>query len=307
MIRRISYFSTVLTTSISLENKYIHSASFTTRPTRAFIHPTHIYLPIASSFRGLSSSSNEDVILTSKTIGSSSKESISSKADFRPLKILGVCGGIGSGKSYASSILNSKFDCFHIDVDSLAHEVYAPGSEAISEINAEFGDKGQVVGEDGLVDRKCLGQIVFSNPLHMSKLEEIVWPHVKNLLLQRLREIQQVNCPSMDKNKPSHDKEDPIVVVEAAVLLDADWDREDMFDAIWAIHASPEITTKRLMENRNMKEDEATQRIEAQQSRRGIGNLQDEIRNGSIHAVIQNDWEEGQDNSQSLEGKLGEA
>ena len=91
--------------------------------------------------------------------------------EFPSLSILGICGSIGTGKSYASSLLASKVNeskndtsisgncvAYHIDTDSLAHGVYAPGSQAIVEIEKEFGS-GVVV--DGTVDRKSLGAIVF--------------------------------------------------------------------------------------------------------------------------------------------------
>ena len=83
-----------------------------------------------------------------------------------PLKILGLCGGIGSGKSYASSLLVSPLQCVaHINVDTLAHGVYSPGNPAVEEIKREFNE---VVGDDGIVNRADLGRIVFSDPEAMS-------------------------------------------------------------------------------------------------------------------------------------------
>lgn len=91
---------------------------------------------------------------------------------FPSLSILGICGSIGTGKSYASSLLASKVNdisgklAYHIDTDSLAHGVYAPGSKAIGEIEKEFGSSVIV---DGTVDRKSLGAIVFGED--KSKME----------------------------------------------------------------------------------------------------------------------------------------
>lgn len=100
--------------------------------------------------------------------GTSSQDS----ETFPLLKIMGVCGGIGSGKSYACSLLTQKINevtddnvkAHHIDTDSLAHGVYAPGSKAIQEIGEEFGNH---VIADGTVDRKVLGSIVFADPSKM--------------------------------------------------------------------------------------------------------------------------------------------
>lgn len=78
----------------------------------------------------------------------------------------------------------------------------------------------------------------------------------------------------------------PVVVLEAAVLLDAEWD--DLLDGIWVVTAPKTIALERLMETRGLPQEEAEKRITAQDSRRGIGNLQDEISNGVVTGVIEN-------------------
>lgn len=112
-----------------------------------------------------------------------------------------------------------------------------------------------------------------------------MWPHVKTLLLSRLKEIH-------DSLK---DGSQGIVVVEAAVLLDADWDVNGLFDGIWIIRSSLETSLQRLVEKRGMSRQDALQRMEAQLTRRGIGNCEDELKDGSVTAVIENDghdlWE----------------
>ena len=97
---------------------------------------------------------------------------------FQHLTVLGICGSIGSGKSFAARLLTSKLNqqlegegianddiAHHIDTDSLAHGVYAPGNPALDEIKELFGSG--VVGEDGTIDRKALGKIVFSDTNQM--------------------------------------------------------------------------------------------------------------------------------------------
>ncbi len=76
--------------------------------------------------------------------------------------------------------------------------------------------------------------------------------------------------------------------MEAAVLLDADWDNNNLFDAIWVVQSSAEVSTDRLVAHRNMTKEDALQRMEAQLSRRGIGNLEEEMKNGYVTAVIEN-------------------
>jgi dephospho-CoA kinase len=78
----------------------------------------------------------------------------------------------------------------------------------------------------------------------------------------------------------------PVVVLEAAVLLDAEWD--DLLDGIWVVTAPKSVTLNRLMETRGLPQEEAEKRITAQDSRRGIGNLDEEISNGVVTGVIEN-------------------
>jgi dephospho-CoA kinase len=160
----------------------------------------------------------------------------------------------------------------HLEADSIAHAVYAPGSQAVEEIANEFGS--QIVQEDGNVNRKELGAIVFSDPSKMATLERIVWPYVKIEIQKRLQELQQEH------------KAGGVVVLEAAVLLDAGWD--DIMDAVWVVKTPSSIALERLVSNRGFTEEEAQKRIDAQEPRRGIGNLEEEVKKGVVTRVIEN-------------------
>jgi len=207
---------------------------------------------------------------------------MSSEASGRQeFKVLGICGGIGSGKSSASKLLVSELGCLdHLDADSVAHSVYTPGSQAVRDIVAAFGSGIlQTNGEE--IDRKKLGSIVFADRSEMEKLERIVWPHVKKVLTDRIDDSKA----AWEEGKT--DGSLPIVVLEAAVLLDAEWD--DLLDGIWVVTAPISIAMERLMETRGLSKEEAQKRISAQESRRGIGNLDMEISNGIVTGVIKNE------------------
>lgn len=120
------------------------------------------------------------------------------------------------------------------------------------------------------------------------KLERLVWPHVKSLLMTQIDQVKTEWEHQQQQQKSSSDKPSslPVVVLEAAVLLDADWD--DMLDGVWVVKAPREVALQRLMEARGLSEEESSRRIDAQQSRRGIGNLQEEIKNGIVTNVIDN-------------------
>ena len=197
----------------------------------------------------------------------------------RNVKVLGVCGGIGSGKSAACKILVSQLNCLaHIDSDSIAHTVYEPNGAAFNEIVDEFGS--DLLSGSGEIDRKKLGSIVFADIDSMKKLERIVWPHVKTKIMQ------QIEAVKLEFTTEENDKV-PVIVVEAAVLLDAEWN--DFLDGIWVITLSQPNAIRRLQDNRNLSEEESKKRIQAQLSRRGISNLQKEIDDGIVSAVIPND------------------
>ena len=206
-------------------------------------------------------------------------------------KVLGLCGGIGSGKSSASKLLVSSCNCLkHIDADSVAHSIYTPGSQAVLNVVDAFGKDILVQQDDGEedstapmeIDRKKLGEIVFAERSAMAKLEAIVWPHVKTLITDEIdiqRQKWTKECIASNKR--------PIVVLEAAVLLDAGWD--DLLDGVWVVTTPRDVALARLIETRGLTIEEANKRIDAQESRRGIGNLQQEIDYGLITGEINND------------------
>jgi dephospho-CoA kinase len=98
--------------------------------------------------------------------------------------------------------------------------------------------------------------------------------------------IDEVKSEWQQQQPSSTTSSNPVVVLEAAVLLDAGWD--DILDGIWVVQAPRDVAVKRLMETRSLSEEESNQRIDAQASRRGIGNLQEEIDKGIVTNVIHN-------------------
>jgi dephospho-CoA kinase len=173
----------------------------------------------------------------------------------------------------------------------MAHSVYAPGSKAVHDVVKEFGtdillstnDKDTTTTTTTMeIDRKKLGAIVFADRSAMAKLEKIVWPHVKELIIERIYSIRQEWLAGGDGDQSKR----PIVVLEAAVLLDAGWD--DLFDGVWVVTAPRDVAVQRLIESRGLSKEEADKRIDAQQSRRGIATLQEEIDKGIVTGVIEN-------------------
>jgi dephospho-CoA kinase len=105
----------------------------------------------------------------------------------RRFLLVGLTGGLATGKSTVSAILTS-LGCVVLDADVLARDVVEPGQPALATIAAEFGP--DVLGPDGRLDRKRLGAIVFADPARRKRLEAITHPAIRDRFLARVAELQ---------------------------------------------------------------------------------------------------------------------
>jgi dephospho-CoA kinase len=105
----------------------------------------------------------------------------------RRFLLVGLTGGLATGKSTVSSILRS-LGCVVLDADVLAREVVEPGQPALAAIEREFG--AEVLQPDGSLDRKRLGALVFTNPERRRRLEAITHPAIRDRFTARLAELE---------------------------------------------------------------------------------------------------------------------
>ena len=159
--------------------------------------------------------------------------------------VIGLTGGIASGKSVVSQMLADR-GALIIDADKVGHEAYRRGSGCYDRVAAAFGP--DVVGADGEIDRKALGAKVFGSPEQRKKLEGIVWPWMRETMETRLAEIRAQGTP--------------VVVLEAAVLIEADW--VPITDRVWVVTVMPEIARARIIERNGLTPEQADARIAAQ-------------------------------------------
>lgn len=131
--------------------------------------------------------------------------------------IIGLIGGIASGKSVISQHFG-KLGAFVINCDKLAHEIYEPGTKCHEKLVCHFGV--DILNDDNRINRKKLGGIVFTNKHKLNELNQIVWPE---LLIEVERRIAKVRI------EKSHD----VVMIEAAVLLQAGWQRN--MHEVWSL------------------------------------------------------------------------
>jgi len=123
----------------------------------------------------------------------------------RRFLLVGLTGGLATGKSTVSAALR-QLGCVVIDADVLAREVVEPGEPALADVVTEFGR--EVLGPDGVLDRKRLGTLVFGDPDKRRRLEAITHPRIRARFARRLEELTGQDF-------------DGIVVFDAAVMIES--------------------------------------------------------------------------------------
>ena len=163
------------------------------------------------------------------------------------MKLVGLTGGIASGKSTVAAILR-RLGASIINADKLAREVVEPEQEAWKEIVATFGV--DILHEDKTLDRRKLRKIVFENPEARKKLEAIIHPRVRALAEKKIRELAGAGCS--------------VIVYEVPLLFEAQihlWLRP-----VILVACDVETQKQRLLERDHVTELEAQQHLEAQMS-----------------------------------------
>ena len=162
----------------------------------------------------------------------------------RGLFILGLTGGIASGKSAVAREL-TRLGALVVSADGLAHQAMEKGTPGWEEVRDAFGH--WVLGPGGEIDRARLGQIVFNDEKARRRLEGILHPRV----------IQRMEAITRDK-----EGDNGLLVFEVPLLFEAGL--EDMFDQVWVVAVDGETQAERLMARDGLTEAEAQARIEAQ-------------------------------------------
>lgn len=127
------------------------------------------------------------------------------------IPVIGLIGGIASGKSHVARYLASKGAAV-VDADTLGHEVLQ-SAEVISQLSELFGPK--ILDSAGRIDRQQLGQLVFGTSpqakLNLQRLEEVVHPLIRDAAIRQLEELSHSKTPV------------PAVVLDAPLLIEAEW------------------------------------------------------------------------------------
>jgi len=161
------------------------------------------------------------------------------------VKVIGLTGGIASGKSTAARLLDD-LGAPVIDADQLARDAVRPGTEALAAIVAAFG--GDVLQANGTLDREALGKLVFSNPQARRTLEWIVHPEIRRLARLKLQTLKESGAR--------------VVFYMAPLLIEAGADT--LCDEIWVVGVDEATQLQRATARDGMSREEALQRMAAQ-------------------------------------------
>ena len=164
------------------------------------------------------------------------------------MKIIGVTGGVGAGKSTVLNYLEKRYGAKLILADLVGHEVMEPGHEAYEQVVKVFGQ--EIVSEDKTIDRKALGAIVFADEKKRMILNQIIHPAVRQEILRRLEEAELLHLS--------------YVVVEAALFLEENYDA--FCDETWYIYTDEKIRRQRLKESRGYSDERIDQIFHSQKT-----------------------------------------
>ena len=163
------------------------------------------------------------------------------------MKVIGLTGGIGSGKSTVSQFL-AELGAVIIDADKIGHEAFKPNTKVWQEIVAAF-DR-QILTPNGDIDREKLGKAVFGNPESLSRLNQIMHPRMYETVKAQIEEYRRQGVE--------------VVVLEAPVLVEAGW--TSLVDEVWVTVASEVAVLRRLEERTGLSQAESLARIHSQLS-----------------------------------------
>lgn len=160
------------------------------------------------------------------------------------MRVIGLTGGIASGKSLVASLLRA-FGADVLDSDAIVHDLLRRGRRTREEIRRIFGES---VMQGETVNRTALGRLVFADPAKRRQLEALLHPQVKRILTRQLHNLAQ--------------DEKPVVFIEVPLLYEAGWG--DWVDEVWLVYAPPDVQKARLRARTGFTEQEVESRLAAQ-------------------------------------------
>lgn len=165
------------------------------------------------------------------------------------MKIIGITGGVGSGKTALLSYIRGKYNCRIILADEAAHKVKEPGQVCYDRLVKLLTD--EVLAKDGTIDNQKMAARIFASGELLQQVDDIIHPAVRELIQQTIEEERALN---------RHD----FLFIEAALLIEGGY--LEILDEIWYIYAGEEIRRERLKVSRGYSEEKMDAIISSQLS-----------------------------------------
>ncbi len=146
--------------------------------------------------------------------------------------IIGITGGVGSGKSLALDYLKDKYNCVLIKADDIGNEVKLKGRECYEDIINLLGE--DILSEDGEIVKCKMAEKIFADSSLTQKVNDIIHPAVRKVIEKKIKDLSE---------------EYDVIILEAALLVEADY--FPILNELWEISADKEVRIKRLKESRN--------------------------------------------------------
>ncbi|MBS3315534.1 dephospho-CoA kinase [Staphylococcus aureus] len=159
-------------------------------------------------------------------------------------KVIGLTGGIASGKSTVSELL-SVFGFKVVDADKAARKAVKKGSKGLAQVREVFGD--EAIDENGEMNRRYMGDLVFNHPEKRLELNAIIHPIVRDI---------------MEEEKQEYLKQGYNVIMDIPLLFENEL--ENTVDEVWVVYTSESIQMDRLMQRNNLSLEDAKARVYSQ-------------------------------------------
>lgn len=150
------------------------------------------------------------------------------------MKIIGITGGVGAGKSEILSYISKNYSCRVIRADEAAHLLEEPGQHCYEQLVELLGTK--ILNHDLTINKKAMADVIFKDKAILKKVNAIIHPEVKKYIIEQI-ELEK------EKNNVKY------FFIEAALLIEEKYDQ--IADELWYIHSDVAIREKRLAKNRH--------------------------------------------------------